>query len=297
MTMNTTNTFPADEVDATELPARERWSRAFRALGRVLQNPEATDQVLVFSTYANAGTMPDRIHRFLDHPNGQRLYREHRTIDAHSIDLAALAQLAQGTLGRAYAEFLSSRGLTPDVFEAPPAEIHDPQMAYVIQRLRQTHDLWHVVTGYNTDPASEVALQAFTFGQLAAPSSGILAVLGTLRGSSLKRDLAVHVARAYWLGRRSEKLGVFVWEDHWATPLVEVRRMLRLPEAPTAAKQLGLEVQALLAALTPETTGFLIPKAAEATTPTPDAGIHSLRHRRELRRARRAARRATRMAA
>jgi len=92
---------PGATTDATQLPARERWSRALRALGRVLADPNQTDQVLLFSTYANAGTMPDRIHRFLDHPSGRRLFEERRTIDAKSIDLAALGQLPAGTLGRA----------------------------------------------------------------------------------------------------------------------------------------------------------------------------------------------------
>ena len=239
-------------VDATTLPALERWKRAFTALAAVLRDPDRTDQVLVFSTYANAGSMRDRIHRFLDHPAGALLYREHRTIDAHSVDLAALAALPEGTLGRAYANFLDSRGLTPDIFEHPPDNISSPAMAYVIQRLRQTHDLWHVVTGYDTDPASEVALQAFTFGQLRAPSSGILALLGTLRGSQLKRDLVVDVLRALRLGARAEKLAAFPWEDHWAAPLTEVRTMLGLPTAPRDPEQLSASVRAIVAQATAE---------------------------------------------
>ncbi len=237
-------------LDATRLPARQRWKRAFAALATVLQDPEKTDQVLVFSTYANAGSMPERIHRFLGHPDGRRLFEEHRTIDTHSIDLDALGELPVGTLGRAYADFLRSRGLSPDVFEHPPEDISDPAMAYVVQRLRQTHDLWHVVTGYETDPASEVALQAFTFGQLRAPSSGILALLGTLRGSRIKPDLIFHTLRGLVTGARAEKLAVFVWEDHWETPLDEVRVLLGLPVKPRAAETLAAEVREVVAQAT-----------------------------------------------
>jgi len=238
-------------IDATKLPARIRWRRAFRALARVLRDPEQTDQVLVFSTYANAGTMPRRSHRFLDDPRGRRLYRERRAIDGHTIDLDALGNLPEGTLGRAYADFLRSRGLTSDVFEGTPEDVPDPGMAYIIQRLRQTHDLWHVVTGYDTDPASEVALQAFTFGQLGAPSAGILALLGTLRGMSIKADLVRDVARAHRLGRRAEKLAIFPWEDYWSTPLLDVRRMLRLPVVPHDAERLAREVRAVIASMSP----------------------------------------------
>lgn len=215
--------------DATKLPARERWRRAFAALARVVVDPEQTDQVLVFSLYANAGSMPRRIERFFESEVGRRLYAEHRTIDSASIDLDALAALPEGTLGHAYARFLRSRGLTPAVFDAPPAEVTDPRMQYVVQRLRQTHDLWHVVTGHDTDPASEVALQAFTFAQVRAPSSAILATVGTLRALRQKPGVARDVLAALRLGRRAEPLPVFPWEDHWATPLVEVRRMLGIP--------------------------------------------------------------------
>jgi ubiquinone biosynthesis protein COQ4 len=217
------------EQDATTLPPLTRWRRAIAALGKVLVDPEKTDQVLVFSIYANAGSMPKRIHRFFETADGQRLYDEHRTIDSKSIDLDALAALPEGTLGHAYARFLKSRGLTPAVFDNPPSEVSDPQMQYVVQRMRQTHDLWHVVTGHDTDPASEVALQAFTFAQVRAPSSAILAAMGTLRAFRQKPSIARDVVTSFKGGARANRLPSFPWEDHWTTPLHEVRRLLGLP--------------------------------------------------------------------
>lgn len=218
-------------TDLSHMSPVERWRRALTALARVLANPEETDQVLVFSTLANAGSMPHRLHHFFDDPRGQRLYDEHRTIDSHTVDLDALAALPEGTLGRAYATFLRSRGLTPEVFDTPPAEVRDPRAQYVVQRIRQTHDLWHVVTGCDTDPAGEIALQAFTFAQLRAPSTLILALAGTVRTLREKPSLPRDVLAAYRTGRHAARLATFPWEDHWATPLTEVREMLGLPVA------------------------------------------------------------------
>ncbi|HUJ63147.1 MAG TPA: Coq4 family protein [Kofleriaceae bacterium] len=232
MTATSTQTAPTEDVST--LPATVRWSRALRALSRVVADPEQTDQVLVFSTYVNAGTTAHRMHRFFDDPRGQRLYQEHRTIDSHTVDLDALAALPEGTLGHAYAQFLRSRGFTPEVFDEPPHDVADPRAQYVIQRVRQTHDLWHVVTGCDTDPAGEIALQAFTFAQIHAPSTLILALVGTLRGVRERPSLPREVAAAFRTGRHAEKLLAFAWEDHWATPLAEVRAMLGLPEQPRA---------------------------------------------------------------
>jgi len=220
------------QQDVADLPTLVRWRRALRALTRVMINPEETDQVLVFSNLANAGQRDERLHMFFDDPRGQRLYDERRAIDSHTIDLDALAALPAGTLGHAYATFMRAHGLTPDVFDGRPPGVRDDRAAYIIQRLRQTHDLWHVVTNAETDPVGEVALQAFTYAQLHAPSSGILALLGTLRSLRYTREVVRDALELYQLGKQAEPLTLFPWEDHWATPIGDVRRMLKLPANP-----------------------------------------------------------------
>jgi len=222
---------PAIE-DVAELPPRVRMLRALRALAGIVADPDQTELVLEFSNLINAGRREEALHLFFDDPAGAKLYAEGRALDSKTIDLDRLAALPEGTLGRAYARFMKSHGLTPDVFDGPPADVHDPRAAYVIQRIRQTHDLWHVVTNAETDPAGEVALQAFTFAQLRAPSSGILAAVGTLRGVRHTRQIVRDTAEMYRLGLRAGKLALFAWEDHWETPIAEVRRMLGLPEQP-----------------------------------------------------------------
>ncbi len=221
--------------DIAALPPLTRWRRALKALAVVAADPERTDEVLVFSSYANAGTTARRLDRFYSDPRGQKLYAEHREINSKTIDLDALAALPDGTLGHAYAHFLRSRGLTPEVFDAPPADIHDPRAQYVIQRMRQTHDLWHVVTGCSTDTPGEVALQAFTYGQVRAPSTLILTAVGTLRSLRTRPMLAREAFHAYRAGAKAERFVTFPWEDHWATPLAEVRALLGVTAIGAAA--------------------------------------------------------------
>jgi ubiquinone biosynthesis protein COQ4 len=218
--------------DVADLPARVRMLRALRALGQILADPERTDVVLEFSNLMNAGRRDDRLDFFFGDPAGAKLYAEQRALDSTTIDRDRLAALPEGTLGHAYATFMKSHGLTPDVFDGAPADVRDPRAAYVIQRIRQTHDLWHVVTHAETDPAGEVALQAFTFAQLRAPSSGVLAAVGMVRGARHSRQILRDAVELYRAGLRANKLAVFAWEDHWATPLAEVRTLLGLPAQP-----------------------------------------------------------------
>ncbi len=223
---------PEDMLDLSSL---ERWRRAITALGRVMTNPEETDQVLLFVGYANAGTLAKRAKRFANDPVWEELYVAQRKIDSHTVDLDALAALPVGTLGHAYAHFLRSHGLTPEVFDLPPEGVRDPRIAYAIQRLRQSHDLWHVVTGHETDFAGEIALQAFTYAQLDAPASLILATVGSLRARTEYPGIGRDAFAAYRAGRRAANLATFVWEDHWTTPLAEVRARLNVQPVPRRA--------------------------------------------------------------
>jgi ubiquinone biosynthesis protein COQ4 len=226
---------PAD-LDA--IPGLQRWKLALGLLRKVLNNPEDTEQVLAFLGVINSGRANTaRVARFFANPEGEALYAEHRAIDSRTVDLDALAALPEGTLGHAYAKFLRSHGLSPEIFDGAPPGITNPRRSYVVQRMRQTHDLWHVVTGCATDPAGEIALQAFTFSQTGSPGSAFLAVFGALRGVRERHDVGVvrDVVKMYRTGRRAgRRMPTFAWEDHWATPLAEVRAMLGLPVQPAA---------------------------------------------------------------
>lgn len=225
-------------ADLDSLTSLQRWKLGLGLLRKVLNNPADTEQVLAFLGVINSGPSTQaRVARFFADPEGAVLYAEHRAIDSRTIDLDKLAALPEGTLGHAYAKFLRSHGITPEIFDGAPPGITNPQRSYVVQRMRQTHDLWHVVTGCETDPAGEVALQAFSYSQTGSPGSAFLAVFGALRRVREQRDVGVvrDVVALYRTGRRAgRRLPTFAWEDHWATPLAEVRAMLGLPVEPPA---------------------------------------------------------------
>ena len=65
------------------------------------------------------------------------------------------------------------------------------------------------------------------------PARTGFSTIGTLRGLREKPGLARDVLIAYRSGAHAKKLVTFPWEDHWATPLVEVRTLLGLPTVPS----------------------------------------------------------------
>jgi ubiquinone biosynthesis protein COQ4 len=163
---------------------------------------------------------------------GRILLAERPQLDSRHVDFEALGALPEGTLGGEFSRFLRTHGITPDSFRTP-AEHFEDEAAYVTQRLRQTHDLWHLLTGYLPDTCGEFMLSAFIFAQVGAPSSFLVAFLGPIRygGEYVhgRRSLVRDVVAAYHRGRATARLTSFPWERYWANPLEDVRARVRCP--------------------------------------------------------------------
>jgi ubiquinone biosynthesis protein COQ4 len=145
------------------------------------------------------------------------------------IDLAALAALPVGTLGRTFAENMRAQGLDPA--DLPHLDAPDAG-SFLSAHLYETHDIWHTVTGFSTDIPGELGLQAFYSAQLAGPlpiailSAGLLnTLLFAMDDREARMDAIV---RGWTLGRRARPLFGRAWDDLWTTPLAEVREALGL---------------------------------------------------------------------
>jgi ubiquinone biosynthesis protein COQ4 len=209
----------ADLITKTLPPGR--LDIAIPALQRLLRDPEDPEGALFYLR-----SLDGELHRALsrslkEDPDGQRLLKERPRLDAASVQLDELARMPNGSLGRAYAQYFRERGLRPFAAKEPIADDAD----YIANRWRETHDVWHLVTGYGTYVTGELELQAFSYGNLGNPSS-LLLLAATVPGVDRLRDFKdapSWVANAYKRGRASRPLLNVIWEDHWERPLTKVR--------------------------------------------------------------------------
>jgi ubiquinone biosynthesis protein Coq4 len=144
-----------------------------------------------------------------------------------AIDLAALRAMPEGSFGRAVARFLDANGLDPA--SIPKLEAGD-ERAWTKAHLYETHDVWHVATGFATDEAGELGLQAFYAAQLPGrlPQmllAGGLAQAAFWRQDDFRRRLAA-IARGWDAGTRARPLFGVRWDAMWARPEEEVRAEL-----------------------------------------------------------------------
>lgn len=204
----------------------ERAVTALKALLALVADPNDTKQVFYIGLLVNRRRYPEFLARFTTDDEGARLLRERPAIDTAHVDFDALRALPDGTLGREYVRFLEVHGLDPDLFQPPPGLPEVP--AYIGQRMRQVHDLWHVLTGYETDVEGEVALQAFTWAQTGMPSAGMVAIAASARFAASKPGIARGAIEGWKRGKRARFLAPIRLEDHFARRLSDVRRDLGL---------------------------------------------------------------------
>ncbi|MCU1281661.1 MAG: hypothetical protein JWM53_5207 [bacterium] len=195
----------------------------------------------------DAETMRAMAERGREHATGAAALRDRPHVH---LDLKALRALPTGTLGRQYALMMDRNGLDPASIPTLP---DDDEGKYVRSHLYETHDLWHVATGFSTDVPGELGLQAFYQAQLPGKlPSAILAAgfLNTLVYSFGQRDVRMReIARGWLLGRRSRPLFGVRWDDYLALPLDEVRARLGLEvDAVDALLPAAEPVQAMRAA-------------------------------------------------
>jgi len=199
-----------------------------RGAWRVAKDPDRLDEVIAIADSLNDTAAFSAI---IDHvralPHGPAAMVDRPRVD---LDLVRLRQLPDGSFGREAARFLDARGLDPADLPRRPADTGE---AWVRAHLFESHDLWHVVTGFDTDVAGEGGLQAFYMAQFPARLATILLgiiMLNTFLWKFDEKDLRMDaIVRGWQLGKQAGPLLGVPWAELWEVPLVEVRARLALP--------------------------------------------------------------------
>jgi ubiquinone biosynthesis protein Coq4 len=160
----------------------------------------------------------------------QRLFSELRETDefARPYDLDLLARCPEGSLGRSYVAFMRAARLDPAALPLPEAK---DCLSYFVYRLRKTHDVFHVVTGFDAKQLGEIGLQAFYLAQY--PRIGHSCVLTAdildhVRNRPLEESFRFWEAlvHGFQMGRQARPLMGVLWERKWDEPLDDVRHEL-----------------------------------------------------------------------
>ena len=194
-----------------------------------LRDSNETEALLTGEEISSVGRMRALVPVLEASEEGRAILRERPR--GRDIDLARLRALPEGSLGRAYVAHLDRCGLDPRALDVPVTRGERELDNYLLERVRQTHDLWHTVLGLGTAGHEEVLVHAFQWPQLHMPYSALVVGFGTPKHFVLEgrfRLLRTALADAVRAGREAAPLLAFYWERHLEEPLEGVRAALRV---------------------------------------------------------------------
>jgi ubiquinone biosynthesis protein COQ4 len=241
-----------------QLSYRRDWKAALTALKQLLANPDDTAQVFRIMRALNVDTAKRGYERLLQTAEGGRLAYERVELAERLSNPEFVARFAEGSVGAAYAAFLrrtgySAQGLAMvsradnDAHEAPHP------YAWFGRRLRDVHDIWHVLTGYRADDElGEACLVAFSYAQTRGLGWAAIAAGSVLK--ALRTPKGWGAVPAIWEGYRLGRRAAWLWGEDYeqllAEPLAAARARLSIgrPNRYLAMDRLRHPVAALAAA-------------------------------------------------
>jgi ubiquinone biosynthesis protein Coq4 len=140
-----------------------------------------------------------------------------------------------GSLGHEFGAAMIAGNFDPefyrDYYGQGPYHVDNDEQ-YLRFRIRQLHDLVHVLTGFDANEIpGELGMQAFNAAQTLRPFSIALVGFGLLRIVLNPRELSLtlhQIAKGFALGYAADQLVAHRYEEAWGKPLVQWRRELGL---------------------------------------------------------------------
>jgi ubiquinone biosynthesis protein COQ4 len=218
-----------------------RFGRAVRSLRELIRDPESTEKAFDFFFAIGRGDFERQFQRFLRDPEGARLLAARPSLLAALCDRDVLGRMPEGSFGREYLAYLDRNGFQADGLVTIERTVRarwerdgalpplDAERSWLRDRTILMHDLFHVLTGRDTDPPGEGALLWFSQAQLRGGAAlfltlGATAELVRVRGFEWLRE----VRRAWNQGRRARWLVTMPFEELLPLPVETVREMARV---------------------------------------------------------------------
>ena len=250
------------DIDNVKLPPVPpiRPDKSLAAFFGLMRNKEETSYVLEFSYNINGAMLHRTFERFAQGPNYELMVGDRREIFRALDDRPRLRELPVGTVGRTYADFMDREGLDTDGVAqsfrdkgllTEEFEREYPEYSAFTYWLNITHDMFHILTGYNRDSLGELALLNYTSRITGNRGNKYLALMGAVRVKAEAPSLPVWkvVNNGRRMGEASADLLHVNFIDLLERPLREVREELNIIPDPVYA---ALPQERLLALVQPQ---------------------------------------------
>jgi ubiquinone biosynthesis protein COQ4 len=160
--------------------------KALKALARLMLDPQDTRQAALLTVALRGRSEAALYERFKASPAGLRVLRQRRRLSDVLDDRVYLAGLPADSLGAHLLAYLESEGFTAkELGHVTRAATDDlvaasPKVRLFADRMRDMHDIYHVMAGYGRDEFGEIYVLAFSYSQQRLRSFGVIGVAGAV---------------------------------------------------------------------------------------------------------------------
>jgi ubiquinone biosynthesis protein COQ4 len=209
--------------------------RAWRAFRKLIADKEDTAQVFEIMQALIGRSVPRGYERLVRTPGGGELAWRREELAKVFDDRTWLASLAPDSVGAAYRAFmaeedLSAEGLAAENRRVTPEIDADHPYAWYGRRVRDVHDVWHVLTGYGRDALGEACVVAFSYAQTGMLGFGFIGLGAAFEIAREAPEVPARraVLEAYANGRRAAWLPAEDYRALFAERLGDARRRLKI---------------------------------------------------------------------
>ena len=208
-----------------------KYFRTLKGVVGMLRDPEHTESVFdIEDGLRNIEATKLALRHVKQDPAAAAIIAERYL--APQADVDQLLRCPEESLGRAFAQHLTDHGFDPDYFRK--IDVVD-DVDYLLMRIRQTHDIWHIITGLGVDPIGELSLKAVELAQLRRPMAAVITSGGVLRylihDPDQLGEMLSGVAHGYRMGAAAKPLVAQKWELGWDRPLADWRAQVKVDVA------------------------------------------------------------------
>ena len=219
-------------------PPQRNVGKAWYHFKRYIKDKEQTNEVVAVFDNLPWRELHDEAAAFLQTDRGREIYRAEPYLPTFLDDHEALRCTPKGSFAHAYCDFMEREGLTAaGMVEATKARedanYFDDGVNWYIERLRDFHDILHIVTGYGRDILGEQCIFAYMYHQRPSPGHLYLAWIGALmvRAQALRSRAPIIGAlrEARRNGKGCPRIVEQPIQELFALPLEEVRARFNTP--------------------------------------------------------------------
>lgn len=206
------------------------WKTAWKCCKKIVKNPGDTKNIFALSRAVNGPTLVKTYHKLLETKEGGEI----------ACNLPELTdiypQLDKCPVGSVGHEFLTNQKYPLETLiraskrgTSNSINLRHPYL-WMARRQRDTHDIHHVLTGYQMDVLGEGCVAAFTYAQTKSYHWGLIFLVGIWMFKSSPMKVAA-LFEAYRRGKKCSWLLGEDFEKMMFEDLEKCRTRLNLPKA------------------------------------------------------------------